>query len=176
VAVEWERQPGEPAKAYAAFCVYRDLPASERSLTAAYGRHSGKNARAPGFWAEWSRDWLWVERAAAYDAYLDGERRRIREARLAEIEARRAEFAWRHQAQLEEWVATLDTALKRALRSAKNAPLSSIARLLRERNETARMAIEGPPARLAGESSDAPAGPGAIEWIPPKPEQDGGDK
>ena len=35
----WERQPGETAKAYAAFLLYRDLPAIDRSVAAAREGH-----------------------------------------------------------------------------------------------------------------------------------------
>ena len=35
----WERQSGETAKAYAAFLLYRDLPAIDRSVSAARERH-----------------------------------------------------------------------------------------------------------------------------------------
>ena len=35
----WERQPSETAKAYAAFLLYRDLPAIDRSVSAARERH-----------------------------------------------------------------------------------------------------------------------------------------
>ena len=35
----WERQSGETAKAYAAFLLYRDLPAIDRSVPAARERH-----------------------------------------------------------------------------------------------------------------------------------------
>ena len=37
----WERQPSETAKAYAAFLLYRDLPAIDQSVAAAWGRKEG---------------------------------------------------------------------------------------------------------------------------------------
>jgi hypothetical protein len=54
---------GESAKAFAAFCVYRDLGA-QRSL-AAVGRSLAKSTTLV---ARWSSQWSWVERVAAWDA------------------------------------------------------------------------------------------------------------
>ncbi len=78
----WERQPGEPSKAFGVFCVYRDLGA-RRSLKSAckqyyaadYAANKLRNAQ------EWSRNWEWVRRSAAWDNFLD------REARLSQVEA-----------------------------------------------------------------------------------------
>lgn len=84
----WERQPDESAKAYAAFCTYRDLPAHERSIDAAYVATSGQQLRdgkrAPRRWASWSSDYSWVDRAAAHDDHLA-------ELDRLQIEARRKE-------------------------------------------------------------------------------------
>lgn len=73
----WERQPGESAKAFAAFTVYRNLPATERSLT----RLASDKVCHRSQGGRWSGQWRWVERAAAWDAELD------RIAREKQIEA-----------------------------------------------------------------------------------------
>lgn len=75
----WEKQPGETAKAYQAFCVYRDLGAG-RSLSIAYertgkgrsktGERSGKT-EAPRLWERWSSKYQWVERSQAYDRHIE---------------------------------------------------------------------------------------------------------
>ena len=78
----WERQPGEPSKAFSVFCVYRDLGA-RRSIKSAckqyYAADYAANKLRNG--QEWSRNWEWVRRSAAWDNYLD------RESRLAQVEA-----------------------------------------------------------------------------------------
>jgi hypothetical protein len=38
----WDPWPGESAKAYQAFRVYRDLPSKERSIKAAYKQEMGR--------------------------------------------------------------------------------------------------------------------------------------
>lgn len=88
----WERQPGEPTRAYAAFCLYRDMPASERSLRAVAGRLYGPNrtTKVPKTLARWSARWRWVERAAAWDEEQD---RRAREAQLKAIQEMRERHA-----------------------------------------------------------------------------------
>lgn len=74
----WEQQPGEPDNAYTAFCFYKDLPISERSVNKAYEKYllsetdkgfkSVKTTR-PGIWSQYCSANRWVDRANAYDAY-----------------------------------------------------------------------------------------------------------
>ena len=66
----WERQPGETAKAYAAFLLYRDLPAIDRSVAAAWGRKKGRKRVE-----RWCTAHDWVNRAAEHDSDLASRRR-----------------------------------------------------------------------------------------------------
>jgi hypothetical protein len=59
----WERQPGETSKAYAAFCVYRDL-GQARSLRTTAEALSRSEALLKG----WSSKWNWPERSRAWDS------------------------------------------------------------------------------------------------------------
>jgi len=64
----WDRQPGESSKAYAHFCLYRDMGQgrSLRKLTA--------DARTTSMLRQlqhWSSRWHWVERCQRYDDYLE---------------------------------------------------------------------------------------------------------
>jgi len=92
----WERQPGEPARAYGAFCIYRDLPPQERSLLAVarklgYVRVTGgRRPSVPGRIQEWSTRWRWVERAGAWD---DEQDRLAREAQVRAIQEMRERHA-----------------------------------------------------------------------------------
>ena len=78
----WERQSGETAKAYAAFLLYRDLPAVDRSVAAAWGRKLGGKQ-----WDRWCTAHDWVNRAAEHDSDLASRRR---ERMVKELE--RTEF------------------------------------------------------------------------------------
>lgn len=62
-AKKFERQPGETARAFEAFCVYREGGAA-RSLVGT----AQKLAKNSTTIKEWSAKWAWVERAAAFDA------------------------------------------------------------------------------------------------------------
>ena len=71
----WERQPGETAKAYAAFLLYRDLLAIDRSVPAA---REGQERDMKGTlrqWHGWSMRNGWVNRAAEHDSDLASRRR-----------------------------------------------------------------------------------------------------
>jgi hypothetical protein len=75
---DWEQLPDESAQAYAAFCLFRDLPPSGRSLEKAYnvylsakrgGQGKGKTKKSvPGRWTKWASDYDWQGRATAFDA------------------------------------------------------------------------------------------------------------
>ena len=66
----WERQSGETARAFSAFCHYRDLPAVDRSVAAAWGRKIGGKQ-----WERWCAAHDWVNRAAEHDSDLASRRR-----------------------------------------------------------------------------------------------------
>lgn len=72
---KWHRLPEESAKAYAAFCKYIELPASERSIEEAWSKSAGKDQEkrgrnVPRHWYSWSSEFNWIKRAAAHDEYV----------------------------------------------------------------------------------------------------------
>ena len=71
----WERQSGETAKAYAAFLLYRDLPAIDRSVSAAREGHQKDTKGTLRQWKGWSMRNGWVNRAAEHDSDLAFRRR-----------------------------------------------------------------------------------------------------
>ncbi len=62
----WDRRPGESAKAYRAFTLYRDKQA-DRTFESVAGllQCSGTNIR------RWAKRWDWTSRVRAYDIHLD---------------------------------------------------------------------------------------------------------
>ena len=71
----WERQSGETAKAYAAFLLYRDLPAVDRPVAAARKGHQKDRKGTVRQWNGWSTRNGWVNRAAEHDSDLASRRR-----------------------------------------------------------------------------------------------------
>jgi hypothetical protein len=67
----WQRRRRESARAYAAFCKYRDLGAEIRSIDRAYrvGRDQ-TTERAPRRWFHWSQAFDWAKRVKAWDEHL----------------------------------------------------------------------------------------------------------
>lgn len=64
-AKPWERQNGESAKAYQAFCKYLDM--GEKRSIRAVAQQLGKSAT---LMARWSSTWHWPDRVAEYEADL----------------------------------------------------------------------------------------------------------
>ena len=80
----WDRQPGETPKAFAAFCIYRDLPAVDRSIVAAVAQQRENGGKAPvRNWETWSSLYNWRERGLASDSDL-ASRRRMRRGEALE--------------------------------------------------------------------------------------------
>jgi hypothetical protein len=104
----WTKQDDETQRAYEVFCVYRDLGPSRRLIDAhdeTYG-HGAGNIR---LLQRWSSQHDWVDRAEAYDQYLEAKRREEYEremttglahagARVRELK----EMYWRLKAEAEE--------------------------------------------------------------------------
>jgi hypothetical protein len=88
----WERQPGETAKAFAAFATYRDLPAGTRSL-AHVQRDIGKSTAYIRQLEIWSSEHEWGERSAAHDQDIDRRKRERSVSEVVEMNARQATIA-----------------------------------------------------------------------------------
>ena len=72
----WERQPSETAKAFAAFCIYHDIPPLDRSVRAAVAQHRQNGGKASvRNWETWSSLYNWSERSLAGDSDLASRRR-----------------------------------------------------------------------------------------------------
>jgi len=96
----WERQPYESSKAYAAFCIYRDL-GTERSLDKALAA-ANKKPTNRRHWARWMDKYNWLERARAYDDYLERKKREEKEKAILEMAERHARLAMAFQQRVAE--------------------------------------------------------------------------
>ena len=79
----WERQSGETPKAFAAFCLYRDIPPLDRSVRAAvesFRKQGGKTSERN--WETWASRYNWRERGLASDSNLASRRRERMEKEL----------------------------------------------------------------------------------------------
>lgn len=90
----WDRLPNESGKAYAVFCVYRDL-GPERSLEKL--RRNLDKPRSKKWLGEWSVKYNWVERAQAYDDYIERKKREEKENAILEMAERHAKLAMAFQ-------------------------------------------------------------------------------
>lgn len=95
----FERQAGEPTRAYHAFCHYRaggpgwsiDKAWRDHKVTCDHiGLNEVSDQRRPTSWARWSVRWHWLERAAAHQAHLDEQKRVAFEAEQVEASRRHA--------------------------------------------------------------------------------------
>ena len=81
----------ESARAFHAFTLYRDLPASERSLEKVQQKYNRSTSYRRQL-AKWSSRFAWVARAAAYDVSLDAVRREAAREALVEMATRQAQI------------------------------------------------------------------------------------
>lgn len=155
----WERQAGEPARAYHGFCHYRDA-GSQRSLDRAWREHHATclnspqpvTRRRPPSWGNWSARWSWVARADAFDAHL------AKQKQLA-LEHEQAEAAKRHARALQAAISSVMLPVRTALETAATpeglAKLRTAAQAdaagLRGALADARMAVAHLPALIASE-------------------------
>lgn len=109
----WERQTepdgGEPAKAFHAFTVYRDLgpkvrslekvaaavraPAAEGQIAAIEPVGGGGHRRVPKSIEMWSKTWRWPARALAWDEEQDRQKREAMAVEIQEMGKRQAQQA-----------------------------------------------------------------------------------
>lgn len=104
---EWDRQPSESARAFAAFCVYRD-DGPGRSLRGVVDKTGTKLAQIGVL----SRRYRWVSRVEAYDAHMA---RLEQAAREQALEAEAQKWAQRRLEQREREWETAKTLQERAM-------------------------------------------------------------
>lgn len=95
----WDRLPNESSKAYAVFCIYRDL-GPERSLEKL--RQNLDKPRSRKWLGDWSVKYNWVDRAVAYDDYIDRKKREEKEKAILEMAERHAKLARAFQQRVAE--------------------------------------------------------------------------
>ena len=123
----WERQPGEGAKPFEAFCVYRDLGPDRSSYKVA-----DQLSKSRQLMSRWSAQYNWVERAAAWDAEQDRIARREMLAEMAATRKRQRKNAQRMQERGMEFLESIQIG---------DAKLSEIVSLLKAGMEQERIAI-----------------------------------
>src|SRR5439155_20196404 len=100
----WDQLPSETAKAYAAFCLYRDQGPQRSIEEASRVYHdrgslhetatpSHRKRRASGQIGRWAQRWNWSARARAWDEELDKVRRQKQVEAVAEMAERHVKEA-----------------------------------------------------------------------------------
>ena len=85
----WERQQGETSKAFGAFTAYRDMPASERSLS----KVAQMLSISRGTLLRWSARFSWVSRVEAWDDEQDRHKRAAQTKAIESMAERHAATA-----------------------------------------------------------------------------------
>lgn len=94
----WTRQKGEPSKSYGLFCIYRDMGASRtyKKVVEELKKRASKGQSetfTKGGLSHHASKWHWVERAEAYDDYIDENFRTKHEKHIMEMRIRHADQA-----------------------------------------------------------------------------------
>jgi len=107
VAESWERLPGESSRAYSVFCEYMNL-GPYRSLDKL--KQKLHKSITKSVLARWSVKYKWVERASAYDDYIEKLKRIENEKAIVEMCERQAKIAMEFLEKVEKRLETLDPA------------------------------------------------------------------
>jgi hypothetical protein len=165
-----ERLANESARAYRAFCLYRDfgpgrsIDRTWQRLRANQQKEHGAAMRRPGHWASWATRFHWVNRADAHDDLIDKEKRTADAERRRKLQEQRSRFELEDQSRMEKRVLSMDDVLDR-LATAPQTEVTQVKRdeasgkktttkikalsgrevavLTKARNETARQTIQG---------------------------------
>lgn len=103
----WEKQPNESAKSYLWFCKYRDM-GSDRTLAKVKTECKKTEGKYNSMLERWSSKFNWVERAEAYDLYLERLKRKQREEDLKKMNDRHAKYALLMQTTLVNRLQSID--------------------------------------------------------------------
>lgn len=88
----WEKQPNESATSYLWFCKYRDM-GRERTLERVKVECKKTEGKYNSMLNRWSAKFNWVERAEAYDLYLEKLKRKKNEEELKKMNDRHVKYA-----------------------------------------------------------------------------------
>jgi hypothetical protein len=94
----WERQPGESSRAYAAFCIYRDMGPKRGLREAAKRYYESKTRTNVAQIGKWSSKWNWVARCRAWDDHHDALARERQTVEIQEMRDRQARLGVAMQA------------------------------------------------------------------------------
>ena len=87
----WECQPSESPRAFAAFVVFRDLPSSKRTIAQVLSILRSQGSAAQKTVREYFVKYSWLDRVAAWEAYLDSRRRSASERGVISAARRQTE-------------------------------------------------------------------------------------
>jgi hypothetical protein len=93
VAELWEKREKESARAFNAFCIYRNLPPYERALEKCCQKLGKKWTGYHSQLKAWSSKFDWVKRAGAWDAYRDKQTEKQRLEDWKEFRENLAQYA-----------------------------------------------------------------------------------
>lgn len=148
----WDRLEDETPRAYAAFCVFRDLGPDRKICEAVRIHYAGKRCRA--IVDEWAHAHGWDERVRAYDAHCQ---RLAEEATAAAVAAEAAKLEAERIEAKRERVAAARLAVTRARQAldatpADQIPAGTIPQLLKVGADLARLEDGEATARLDGQA------------------------
>ena len=89
----WERQRGESATAYKAFCTFRDLPHGSPPIKRSRRRASEVSGINRTSITAWSQKWNWEERARDYDNELQRIRLAAKKDEIIQMQKRHMKVA-----------------------------------------------------------------------------------